>query len=67
MWIQASFPFVTWVVGFGLSLLVSVLELFNLEAQQVLGFAMHVMCLRGVHGRCQDGAPRESSGAKRWA
>lgn len=67
MWIEASFPFVTWVVGFGSSFLVSVFELFNLEAQGDLGFGMRIKCLQGVRGRWQNGAIRESSGAKWWA
>ena len=66
MFLQASSSFVTWVV-FGSSFLVSVLQLFNLEAQRDLSFGMCIKCLQGVLGRYQNRALRESHGAKRWA
>ena len=67
MWLQASSPFVTWVVGFGFSFLVYVLELFHLESQHALGFGMCPKYLQGMNRRCQNRALRESSSAKRWA
>ena len=51
--IQTSSPFVTWVVGFVFSFLVSMVELFSLEAHHDLGFGCAQSACEVCKGRAK--------------
>lgn len=59
-------PIFFWVVGFVFSFLVSLVELFYLEAQTALGLGMHISFLHVVHGSCENGDILKSRDANTW-